>query len=79
MAHYRCYLLTSENKIGVAQYVDSDSDAAAVLKATTLLEVSDQFPAIEVWKGGRIVGRIPRQDLTLDLSSAVIRSAKREH
>jgi hypothetical protein len=66
MGHYRCYLLTRENKIGAAQYVDSDSDAAAVLKATTLLEVSDQFPAIEVWKGGRIVGRIPQRNLISD-------------
>jgi len=60
MGRYRCYLLTKENKIGAAENIDSADDAAALLKAPTLLEVSDQFPAIEVWKGGRIVGRIPR-------------------
>jgi hypothetical protein len=66
MGKYRCYLVTKENKIGVAQEIDSDSDVAAMLKAPTLLEVSDQFPSIEVWKGLRIVGRIPRRDLNTD-------------
>jgi hypothetical protein len=60
MGRYRCYLLTKENKIGAAENIDSDNDAAAMLKAPILLEVSDQFPAIEVWKRGRIVGRIPK-------------------
>jgi hypothetical protein len=62
MGRYRCCLLTKENKISAAENIDSadDADGAALVKAPTLLDVSDQFPAIEVWKGGRIVGRIPR-------------------
>jgi len=53
---YRFYLLNLQNKIGAAVYMDARSDADALVKAP--FAVSAEFPAIEIWQGKRIVGRI---------------------
>ena len=55
---YRFYLLSQQNKIGDAIYLDARDDNEALVKAPSAFAVSDEFPAIEVWKGNRMVGRI---------------------
>jgi hypothetical protein len=61
---YRCYLLTKENKIHSFIEVDSETDAAAFLQAGTLIERTEEHPSIEIWKGERLVGRLPHLDGT---------------
>jgi hypothetical protein len=55
---YRFYLLSLQNHIGAAVYLDARDDADALDKAPTTFAVSNEFPAIEVWRGKRMVGRI---------------------
>jgi hypothetical protein len=55
---YRFYLLSQQNKIGAAAYLDAHDDAEALVKAPSTFTVSEDFPAIEVWRGKRMVGRV---------------------
>lgn len=57
MESYRFYLLSLQNKIGAAVYLYARDDADALAKAPSTFAVSDEFPAIEVWQGKRMVGR----------------------
>jgi len=56
---YRCYLLTAEDKIHSFIEIDSENDAAAFLAAGALIERTENHPTVEVWKGQRLVGRLP--------------------
>jgi hypothetical protein len=56
---YRCYLLNAQDAINAAADMEADDDAAALVKALEMFAMSDEFPAIEVWKGRRLVGRLP--------------------
>jgi len=58
---YRFYLLSLENKIGAAVYQDARNDHDALVKAPSTFAVSEDFPAIEVWHGKRMVGRIDQR------------------
>jgi hypothetical protein len=58
---YRFYLLSLQNKIGDAVYLDARDDADALGKAPAAFAVSEDFPAIEVWQGKRMVGRISQR------------------
>lgn len=58
MESYRIYLLSLQNKIGDAVYVVARDDADALVKAPSAFTTSAAFPAIEVWQGTRIVGRV---------------------
>ena len=58
MESYRYYLLSQQNKIGAAVYQDARDDVDALGKAPSTFAVSEEFPAIEVWQGKRMVGRI---------------------
>ena len=58
MESYRFYLLSLQNKIGAAIYLDARDDRDALIKAPSTFAVSEDFPAIEVWQGKRMVGRI---------------------
>lgn len=60
MNGYHCYVLNNEGKISSRHDIVTDSDADAMLKAQTVAELSDRFPAIEVWCEARIVGRLAR-------------------
>ena len=62
MVSYRCYLVTAENKIAAATDFVAEDDTEAITKAPSTFEVSVQFPAIEVWHGRRIVGRLLRSE-----------------
>jgi hypothetical protein len=55
---YRFYLLSQQNKIGDAVYLDARDDDDALVKAPSTFTVSEDFPAIEVWQGKRMVGRV---------------------
>jgi hypothetical protein len=55
---YRFYLLSLENKIGAAVYLDARDDDDALVKAPATFAVSEDFPAIEIWQGKRMVGRV---------------------
>lgn len=61
MESYRFYLLSQQNKIGAALYLDARDDDDALLKAPTTFAVSEDFPAIEVWQGKRMVGRVSQR------------------
>jgi len=54
---YRCYLLSPQNKIQAAAYLDARDDADAVARAQSTFSTSPGFPAVEIWQGKRIVGR----------------------
>jgi hypothetical protein len=58
---YRFYLLSVQNTIGAAVYVDARNDADALDKAPTAFAISDEFPDIEIWRGKRMVGRISQR------------------
>ena len=58
MESYRFYLLSLQNKIGAAVYLDARDDADALDKAPATFAISDEFPDIEIWRGKRMVGRI---------------------
>lgn len=58
MESYRFYLLSQQNKIGDAVYLDARDDDDALVKAPSTFTVSEDFPAIEVWQGKRMVGRV---------------------
>ena len=51
-------LLSLQNKIGAAIYLDGHNDANALTRAASAFVVSDEFPAIEIWQGKRNVARI---------------------
>lgn len=58
---YRFYLLSLQNKIGDAVYLDARDDADALVKAPSTFTISDEFPNIEIWRGKRMVGRISQR------------------
>ena len=62
MGSYRFYLLSLQNKIGDAVYLNARDDTDALVKAHAAFTVSAEFPAIEIWQGTRIVGRVLRQN-----------------
>ena len=62
MVQYRCYVLNKQDRIFSATTIDADTDADALIKAAGQIRVSEFYPAIEVWEGSRIVGRVPQGD-----------------
>ena len=58
MESYRFYLLSLENKIGAAVYLDARDDNDALLKAPSTFVVSEDFQPSRFWRGTHIVGRI---------------------
>ena len=58
MESYRFYLLSAQNKIGAAVYLDARDDDDALVKAPSAFTISAEFPDIEIWRGKRMVGRI---------------------
>ena len=60
LGSYRFYLLSVQNQIGDAVYLNARDDGDALVKAHAAFAVSAEFPAIEIWKGTRIVGRVLR-------------------
>jgi hypothetical protein len=57
MSHYRGYFMKNDH-IVAPTHIEAASDAAAMLKASELVSVS-QFHCIEVWQQARIVGALP--------------------
>ena len=56
---YRFYLLSSDDRISAADCSEAGDDKGALDKVFSIFALSDEFPAIEVWQGSRVVGRIP--------------------
>lgn len=61
MASYRCYQLNGDNKIHQPHDIEADSDADALQKAENEIVISAALPAIEIWQGKRLVGRVTFQ------------------
>lgn len=57
---YHCYVLNKEGRISSRHDIEAESDVAVVLRARSIIELSDDYPAIEIWQNARIVGRIER-------------------
>ena len=60
MPFYRFYLLTPDKHIALRRETDCDNDAHAI---ATVAEVIGQYPAVEVWTGGRRVIRLATADI----------------
>jgi len=58
VASYRCYQLNAQNRIRQARDIEAESDADAILLAERAIETSADLPALEIWQGKRIVGRL---------------------
>lgn len=61
MESYRFYLLSVQNTIGAAVYLEARDDDDALVKAPSAFTRSDEFPDIEIWRGKRMVGRISQR------------------
>ena len=57
MNGYHCYVLNKEGKISGRHDIETESDAEA---QTIAEQVSEEFPAVEIWREARIVGRLAR-------------------
>jgi hypothetical protein len=62
MSCYRCYVRDKEDKAGPPLVVEAGDDAEALIRAAASIQVSLEFPIIEVWQGSRLVGQIPQRD-----------------
>jgi hypothetical protein len=58
MACYRCYQLNAQSSIQRVHDIEAASDADALLRAGRAIETSADLPALEIWQGKRIVGRL---------------------
>jgi hypothetical protein len=62
MQKYRCYVRDKEDRAGPSTVIEAEDDADALNKAAASIQVSLEFPLIEVWEGSRLVGQIPQRD-----------------
>jgi hypothetical protein len=58
---YRC-LLTSGNELQAIQSYDCFDDAEAILKVTDMLGSKPAYWGAEIWRGNRLVARIPGRE-----------------
>lgn len=59
MPHYRCYLLNTNDNIVSVDSVEADDDVGGMsLGGELLRQRHEQYAAIEIWHGKRLVGRI---------------------
>ncbi len=61
MTTYRCYLMQGEVIRGV-HVIDAQEDSAAIMSAAALLNASPEHQGIEIWRGARLVARIPQPE-----------------
>ena len=59
---YRCYILNKADGISCGTTIDAEDDAGAFTAAADQLRVSELYPAIEIWQGSRLVGRVSQRD-----------------
>lgn len=62
MHRYRCYVRDKEDRAGPSIPIEAEDDADALIKAASSIQVSLEFPIIEVWQGSRLVGQVPQRD-----------------
>ena len=61
MAHYHCYVLGPDRHVNSRHDIEAADDAEAMLKASQVVEPTEQVPTIEVWTGARLVGVLAEQ------------------
>lgn len=57
MASYRLYGLDGVSKVASGEWIEADSDEAAIEAAKKVMDGHD----CELWQGARCIARIPRQ------------------
>jgi len=60
MGDYRCYLVNNLDQIQSATELECAEDSEAMLQAGALAQ--SQSLTVEIWKGARLVGRVPRSE-----------------
>jgi hypothetical protein len=60
MAEYRVYCLDGAGQISLAEWIEAEGDDDAIAQAR---EMEHGGIKCEVWRGGRLVARLGRQDL----------------
>jgi hypothetical protein len=58
MQIYRCYILSEDDRIASVDSVHACGDAEALRLAEERIQRTALHPALEVWQGARLVGRI---------------------
>ena len=61
-AHFFLMHLNSSDRVDSYEYVQADTDAAAMVRAEGSLHGDED--AVEVWNHGRLVGRVGKGDKT---------------
>ena len=64
MHTFRAFIFDEKNRIVRAEVLDAKSDEDAVAQAMPLTEASD----IEVWRGNRLLARLPRGGISAPAS-----------
>jgi hypothetical protein len=52
---YRCFFLSAENRFCASVEINSDDDESALAQARVLFAAQSDYPAFELWEGGRYV------------------------
>jgi len=58
---YRCYLLNADHLIASMQVIECDDDAAALIEAERVLELSP-FKTVEIWDRNRRISILTRSE-----------------
>ena len=67
MTDYHCHILRPDRSVSSRHDIEAADDAEAMLKASQVVESSEEVPTIEVWTGARLVGVLAQ---TMDPSGA---------
>jgi hypothetical protein len=62
MPVYQCVLIDSADKVQEVDTIESPSEADAVFRGEYMLRGASYAAAIEVWKHGRLIRHIERED-----------------
>jgi hypothetical protein len=65
----------SGERIQTVQMFDCADDAEVILKAAAFLSSKPEHQDIEIWNGGRMVARVPRNELSNGEGNAVERAS----
>ena len=58
MTNYQCLICNTKDEVREVFDVQADSDAAALKKARMQVGPSPMAPLVEVWRDGRVIGRL---------------------
>jgi len=60
MTNYQCLICDTENAVREVFDVQADNDGAALKKARMQVGPFPSAPLVEVWREGRVIGRLTR-------------------